>query len=111
MQKEKSNDNLILDKDNNLNNITYYTNSNTSTKYDDSNINNSILKLSKHIHKNINCAKKDFDKFFLGTENFKINQNPKILRKILIKIAYTTKIRMIVHVTSIRIYPYYRHRA
>ena len=40
-------------------------------KYDDSNINNSILKLSKHVRKNINSAKKDFDNFLCGTENFK----------------------------------------
>ena len=40
-------------------------------KYNDSNINNSILKLSKHVWKNINSAKKDFDNFLRRTENFK----------------------------------------
>ena len=43
LRKENSNDILITDKNHKLNNITYYSNSNTSTKYDDSNINNSIL--------------------------------------------------------------------
>ena len=33
LRKEKSNDNLIPDKDDNLNNIMYYSNSNISTKY------------------------------------------------------------------------------
>ena len=71
LRKENSNDILIPDKDDNLNDITYYSNSNTSTKYDDPNINNSILKLSKHVRKNINSAKKDFDNFLRGLENFK----------------------------------------
>ena len=78
MRKIDSNDNLIPDNDNNLNNITYYSNSNASTKYDDSNINSSILKLSKHVRKNINSAKKDFDNFLRGMENFKIVEHSKI---------------------------------
>ena len=52
LRKEESNDNLIPDKNNNLNKITYYSNSNASTKYDNSSINNLILKLSKHDQKN-----------------------------------------------------------
>ena len=71
MRKENSNNILILDKDDNLNDIT-------SMKYDDSNINNSILKLSKHVWKNINFMKKYFDNFLRGTENFKINERSNL---------------------------------
>ena len=80
LQKENSYDILILNKDDNLNNIMYYSNSNTSTKYNDSNINNSILKLSKHVWKNINSAKKDFDHFYAERKIFKMNV-PISLRK------------------------------
>ena len=89
-RKENSNDILIPDKNHNLNNITYYSNSNTSTKYSDLNINSSILKLFKHE------TEKE-----TKTENFKKNID---------KIAYTIKILMIVHMTSIQMYPYHRHR-
>ena len=68
----------------------HYSNSNASTKYNDSNINSSILKVSKHVWKNINSAKKDFDNFLCGTDNFK-NEHSNLSLEIETEIVIETE--------------------
>jgi len=57
------------------NNITYDTSSNLNISFTDGQINDSILNFTKHVRKNINSAKQDFDNFLRRTENLKIDDS------------------------------------
>ena len=82
--EEKSDLNEILRKENfdntlvpnnidnpRSNNITYNTSSNLNIRSTDGEINDSILNFTKHVRKNINSAKQDFDNFFTTHRKFK----------------------------------------
>ena len=61
-----------LDK-NNINNITYDLNLNSIDIFEDAEVDNSILNLTRHVKRNIKSAKQDFDNFLPRAENFKNN--------------------------------------